>query len=212
MSNDGAKGYTVNSMHHALKGGTLGLKEMPGLIKDAIREKVWEGWVDIHTQQRYSQPDFETFITTPILEGLGATIDQIMALCEKDIEAQQLIQSELKRGPGAPLGNTNNRYSSKEEDTTFNNVKDCKAKAPVGNTRAAGLRRLEKDRPDLLADVIAGNKAVNSAMIEAGFRKKTVTVPVDVDGFFVAINKHFTTDQINQLISRLQMSNLKDFA
>ena len=211
MSNDGAKGYTVNSMHHALKGGTLGLKEMPGLIKDAIREKVWEGWVDIHTQQRYSQPDFETFITTPILEGLGATIDQIMALCEKDIEAQQLIQSELKRGPGGnnnPLGN--NQHTKKEDN--FDNIQVDQTKAPTGTSRAAGLRRLEKDRPDLLADVIAGNKAVNSAMIEAGFRKKTVTVPVDVDGFFVAINKHFTTDQIKQLITRLQMSNLKDFA
>ena len=72
-----------------------------------------------------------------------------MALCEKDTEAQRMIEGELKRGPGAPEGNTNNRYSSKEEDTIVNNVNSC-IERPMGNSKRAGIRKLEKDRPDLI--------------------------------------------------------------
>lgn len=50
--------------------------------------------------------------------------------------------------------------------------------------RGAGYqtRRLERDRPDLAARVKAGDLSANAAAIEAGFRPKTVTVPLTVDG------------------------------
>ena len=43
---------------------------------------------------------------------------------------------------------------------------------PSGNSRAAFLRRLRKDRPDLHARVLAGELSPHAGMIEAGFRKK----------------------------------------
>lgn len=205
MSNDGTKGYTVNSIHHALKGGTLGLKEMPRLIKTAIKGKIWEGWVDIHTQQRYSQPDFETFVTTPILEGLGATTDQIKALCEKDREALDLIDQELTRKPGGQEGNTNNRFSQ-DDDTNNDNVmiRSPDTKASQGNSIEYTLRRLRKDHPELHEKVLANEMSPNAAAIEAGFRKRTVTVTLEVDAIARVIKKHLSLEQRITLAALIQ--------
>jgi len=43
---------------------------------------------------------------------------------------------------------------------------------PSGNSRAAFLRRLRKDRPDIHARVLAGELSPYAGMIEAGFRKR----------------------------------------
>jgi hypothetical protein len=42
---------------------------------------------------------------------------------------------------------------------------------PSGTSAAAALRRLEKDRPDIHARVLAGELSANAGMVEAGFRK-----------------------------------------
>jgi hypothetical protein len=41
-----------------------------------------------------------------------------------------------------------------------------------GNSAAAAMRRLRKDRPDLHARVLTGELTANGGMVEAGFRKK----------------------------------------
>jgi hypothetical protein len=43
---------------------------------------------------------------------------------------------------------------------------------PSGTSRQAAVRRLRKDRPDLLEKVKAGELSANAAAIEAGFRKR----------------------------------------
>jgi hypothetical protein len=43
---------------------------------------------------------------------------------------------------------------------------------PSGNSRAALLRRLRKDRPDIHARVLAGDLSPYAGMVEAGFRKR----------------------------------------
>jgi hypothetical protein len=57
-----------------------------------------------------------------------------------------------------------------------------------GNSRAAFLRRLRKDRPDIHARVIAGELMPHAGMIDAGFRKArpakpaTTTISLEVAG------------------------------
>jgi hypothetical protein len=48
---------------------------------------------------------------------------------------------------------------------------------PWGNSAAAALRRLDKDRPDLHKRVLAGEMSANAAMVEASFRKKPKRKP-----------------------------------
>ncbi len=52
-------------------------------------------------------------------------------------------------------------------------------------TRGTGytytLRRLKRDRPDLAEKVVSGEMSANAAAVEAGFRKKSITVPLEVE-------------------------------
>ncbi|MGH3573737.1 MAG: hypothetical protein ACRDUW_18255 [Pseudonocardiaceae bacterium] len=50
---------------------------------------------------------------------------------------------------------------------------------PATGTKAQALRRLRKDAPELHAQVLAGNLTAHAAMIQAGYRHRTVTIRVD---------------------------------
>lgn len=67
------------------------------------------------------------------------------------------ISRPIQWKPGAPLKNKN---ASK---TILYNIQDS-FKAPTGTSRQAGLRRLRKDRPDLLQQVLDKGLTVNEAM------------------------------------------------
>jgi hypothetical protein len=58
-------------------------------------------------------------------------------------------------------------------ENVYNEKRDLHiSERPSGNSRAAFLRRLRKDRPDIHARVLAGEITAHAGMIEAGFRKK----------------------------------------
>lgn len=68
-----------------------------------------------------------------------------------------------------PLGT--NQYTE-----GFDNVQ---TRPPTGNSVETALRRLRKDRKDLHAKVLAGELTPHGAMVEAGFRHLTITIPAD---------------------------------
>lgn len=49
-------------------------------------------------------------------------------------------------------------------------------KVPDGTSKQAALRRLRKDRPDLHQKVLDGDLSAHAAMLDAGFRRKSITV------------------------------------
>lgn len=205
MSNNKENGYLVGSLHHAVRGGAWGLENMPRLIREAIENKIWTGWTDRATGQIFSQPDFYTFITTPVLEGLGATPDQIKALCIKDLALTDLIDQELTRKPGG----ANNPYGCKGKDDGINNDNvmidsQSDTKASQGNSVEYTLRRLRKHHPELHEQVLANEMSPNAAAIEAGFRKHTITVTVDVEAIARKLRRTLDQDQIDELIQLLQ--------
>ena len=82
--------------------------------------------------------------------------------------ASNAITQVLKRGPGAPKGNTNAAKEKPEvEETSETNRPDC---SPVTGAQK-DIRRLRKDAPEIHARVIAGELSPNAGMVEAGFRK-----------------------------------------
>lgn len=72
-----------------------------------------------------------------------------------------------------------------------------------GTDQTYTLRRLLRDAPELFAKVESGELSANAAAIKAGFRSKTVTVPVDPERAARTILKHFTNEQVHELIERL---------
>ena len=49
-------------------------------------------------------------------------------------------------------------------------------RVPDGTSKQAALRRLRKDRPDLHQKVLDGDLSAHAAMLDAGFRRKSITV------------------------------------
>lgn len=73
-----------------------------------------------------------------------------------------------------------------------------------GNSRAHGLARLARDRPDLLERVEAGEMSTNAACLEAGWRRKKVQVPVeDMEALAKVLRRHLSEEQVRELGSLL---------
>jgi hypothetical protein len=73
---------------------------------------------------------------------------------------------------------------------------------PGGSDTSYTLARLKRDRPDLLDRVKSGELSANAAAIEAGFRVKSISVPLDVDRAAATLKRHFN-GQLQQLIDAL---------
>lgn len=111
---------------------------------------------------------------------------------------------------GAPEGTVNNPSGiggksgkagdiDKGSNTTINNLQD--------RSKTYTLRRLARDHPDLLALVESGDLTPNAAAIQAGFRKRTITITPDVNGLLRAAQKHLSDDQIADLTDKLGDTN-----
>lgn len=179
----------VSSLRTSLTSGASGLDNVPRLIKRAIREDCWRAHEIELTGEIATFDRFEDFVTTPPLEGLGASIETLKRLCTDDTEAADMIDEAIRNRPGNP-------------HLTLDNVQGYVA-APTGNTASQALRRLRDQRQDLHARVIAGELSPHRAMVEAGFRPKTITVPVDPDRAARTLFRGFGEEQSRVLMAAL---------
>jgi len=97
------------------------------------------------------------------------TYQQLKDLFHNDLEISNLLDI-------AVMGKTQ-RNDITGKFTALYNIQD--GKAPTGTSKEAGLRRLRKDHKDLHDKVMRGELSVNQAMLDAGFRKPTKTIPLD---------------------------------
>jgi hypothetical protein len=73
-----------------------------------------------------------------------------------------------------------------------------------GNGRAYALRRLRNERPDLHERVMSEELTPHAAMLEAGFRKKTMTLPTEVPALAHALQRRLSPEEISDLIDHLK--------
>lgn len=90
-----------------------------------------------------------------------------------------------------------------ERTDIHNNVMKVEDKRQ-GNDASYALRRLRKDRPDLHARVLARELSPHKAMVEAGFRRQTKSVPVDDVGRLAGrLRALLTPEELAQLVELL---------
>lgn len=192
-----AKGNAVlvEALGSSLRRTGNGLEAVPGLVKEVLREEAWREFVTPRGELvRHER--FVDFVTTPPTKGLGASVDLIKRLVEPDPEAAGLLERELEEEHGG---------DRRSLDFKNNNVHlESGAANPQGNSRSRALRKLRKDKPELHADVLAGRLSAHAAMVQAGFRPKTVSVPVSQpDSIAAALRRHLSPDDIARLIKLL---------
>lgn len=177
----------VASLQSAIHYGTVSLKTIPGLLKAIIRDEEWRERVLSSTGEVVTFRSFPEFVTSPMPGGLNADMATLKRLCGDDPEALDLIDQAEQRPPSVHA---------------FDNIQGTEA--PTGTSKQAALRRLRRDQPDLHERVLTGKISAHAAMVEAGFRPKTITVRTDPSAFARAARKHLSDDQIEQLVEMLE--------
>jgi hypothetical protein len=180
----------VEALGSALRRGGNALEDVPGLLKRVLAEESWREFVTPRGELvRHEQ--FVDFVTTPPTRGIGASVDLVRRIVGSDTEAVDLLDRALQNPEGG---------SAKARAT----VDVINSGRPDGTSKSAALRRLRKDAPSLHTEVLAGRLSAHAAMVEAGFRPKTVSVPVGrPDSIAAALRKHLTPDDLARLVRLL---------
>jgi hypothetical protein len=79
-----------------------------------------------------------------------------------------------------------------------------KHQRPTGTSQSAALRRLRKDRPDLLELVLNGDMSAHGAMVKAGFRPKLFQAPWDPDKIVAKLLNGFSESALERIIRDLK--------
>lgn len=195
MAASGTGARLVESLGAALREGDHGLKAVPGLLKRVLSEEAWRSFAT-QRGELVEHARFADFVTTPPLKGLGANmrlIEKIVDSIEGEadrMEARDLLDRAVQR----PVG-------TNQASAGLDNIQ---TRHPSGTSREAGLRRLRKDRPDLHAEVLAGRLSTHKAMVRAGFRRDTVTVPVDKpENAARVLRKRFAPEALAEVVRLL---------
>lgn len=178
-------GLVVQSLGSAIHHGESRLSAVPGLIKRVLREGLWKEF----TTPRGELVEYdriEPFVVTPPTRGLGATIELITRLLQGDMEALSMWDEALQRPAHRPS----------EAQITLDNIQGY----PSGTSQARALRKLRTDAPQLHQEVLQGHLSAHAAMVQAGYRKRTITIPLEPQGAARTLRKHMTPEQWAQLV------------
>lgn len=193
-------GELVHALVVAFRDGSYALHEVPMLVIKVCEEDRWSHFIVKSTESLKKFKSFEEFVTHPLPEGMGTTLEAVKKVCKGDVKAERAIINATTKSAGNPTGN--NQYTKPpdpdpEEDLALeneeeeiilvhqeevpfdvdesgitDNVSNSKRTNQHGNSRADAIRKLEKDAPELLEKVEAGELSAHAAMCEAGFRKR----------------------------------------
>lgn len=193
----------VDCLGSAIYHGEAELGDVPGLLKRVIEEGFWRRRVMRKTGQIVEFARFLDFVREGPPEGLGTTLKTLQRICQDDKVVLDMLDRETVHGPGNPTGN-NQHGENGGTVYIVNSSSSENTERPVGNSSANALRRLRKERPDLHERVLANELTPHGAMIEAGFRQRSITIAVDPAGAARRIRKNFSDKQIVELIDLLQ--------
>ena len=191
----------VDALASAVRGGSESLGQVPGLLCRVLEEEAWRHFTTALGKD-VQHARLADFITTPPLDGLGASVDLVKKIIAEDARTLDLLDQALRNPHGGD-------HRSDNAQINVNNVHVDPR--PQGNGRARAIRKLrtEADRGNvqaaaLHADVLADRISPHAAMIQAGFRPKTISVPVSKPERIAAyLRKHMPREAILRLVELL---------
>jgi hypothetical protein len=180
----------VDALGSAIADGEQSLGQVPALLRRVLQE---EAWRDFETKlgEPVHHSRFEKFVTEPPLRGLGASVELVQRLVKDDKDAVRLLRDAKKRqGKRTDLA------------TDFNdNVIDVEQ----GNSESYALQWLSEHRDDLYQQVKSGEMSAHAAMLTAGQRHRTLTVPIhDMSRLASTLRRHLDGTQLHDLAARLE--------
>jgi len=184
----------VEDAFRLLQGNKDSLGNIPGILRQLITLRVWEGYDWRGTVVSFST--FREFVETPPPEGLGTTVDELIGLCRKYPEiAEQLDLAVQEQTPS---------YRPPK-----NSVGLSGQKRPSGTSFRRNLRRLRSlanESPAAAAireRVLRGEMSANRALRELGARKARYGIEATPESVISFAKKHLTPDEISRVVGEL---------
>ena len=181
-------GDIVASLARAVFQGSHNLESIPGLLKRIIDEDLWREYPSGGEMVVFN--NFGVFLQ----KGIRVEVRTLQNLCRDDPQALDLLDKMITNPNHRPV-----------KEFSHNNVmtNGAEAVAVQGNAETYPLRRLRRSRPDLHQRVLDRELSPHAAMVEAGFRPKTITMPKDPERVSRLLRRHFSATEISQIISGL---------
>jgi hypothetical protein len=151
-----------------------------------------EAWKAFRRPYERSERHYDTFLAF-VSDGLDMMPEQLRFFCSRTPRILSDLDTLLKRSSGRPSGEIVDNVHSYPR--------------PAGNSKQRALRRLREQRPDLHERVIDGKLSPHAAMIEAGFRRKTASVPIDdLEAIADYLRRHLTAGKLRELVRLLSQA------
>jgi hypothetical protein len=174
------------------------IQHVAGWLQEAIDQGWW--------RERYCYSNivrcatFREFITGPVPDGCGLDLERIPKILGIDDKYTDLI-ARYREAVVMPRGG--DRKSEKAREIKTDNIR-LDFTDGHGTARSYTLDRLRRKVPDLFERVVRGELSAHAAAILAGFRVKTISVPVTVNGCVSAIRKHFNDEQRREIAEAIR--------
>lgn len=214
-------GMAVRSLQDALGKMETSLDVIPRLFARVVQDDAWRHWLDAdHGEFEHNAADFRAFIEGPKPAGCRTPL-HILERILRGTDAWEVYLDVIRGQPGAEPGN--NRAPERDPTTgmyapTINRdfitdngaptiipiqPRDYAREAPTGTSVSYAVRRLKNNRPDLYEQVKAGELTPNRAMVEAGFRAKSITIDDDPQRAARRLLRHFQGERLEALMRAL---------
>ena len=154
--NEIEKGQLCDITMSAIYHGCTKLDSIPALIRRIIENRAWE-CRQVKMRGVVQLANLREMITRKPMEGWGEDPNKIEALLKHDPEVLVLWREAMKQESGA-------------RNDLVDNINEVKLSK--GTSRSYTVSRLQREAPELFAQVVAGTLSANAAAIQAGFRKK----------------------------------------
>jgi hypothetical protein len=185
-----ARGYLTQHLGNALTSGEHGLRNVPDYLEQVIESRAWEARTVVETGEEFAGfPCLQAYIEAGQPKGLGADPQVIARLIKGHPKVQRKYRKAMKRKTGP--------------DNLRHNVTKTPGQ-PRGNSESYALQWLAENRPDLYEQVEAGKMSANAAMIAAGQRRRTLSVPIDdMERLATILRRNLDAEQLETLITLL---------
>lgn len=199
-------GTKVEWLSRSIQVGIEALDHLPMLIRQIIEEQMWRQHFHKETGRVSYFDSFQEFVETPPPEGLGTTVPTLIRLCADDALVVDLIDRtvQLTTKEAIAIDYPKSKNGHGEDHLT------AKRYIATGTSRQAGLRKLRQAAEispqveELRQAVLAGEKSINKALIEAGFRSERITITKDPEKAAEVLARNFSRQEIRQLIRYLR--------
>ena len=192
---------------------------IPKLVRRTIRGNAWRHFLTVDGKEFQWKPaEFRRFLEAPRPAGCQTSVSLVTKLLE-GTDAWLPFLDAVRGEQGNPSGNNQHTkrgncdaiiVSSDAEPTTIPLDPDTprpkpreNSPPPTGTSVSYTMRRLQRQAPELVEKVVAGELSPYAAAVKAGFHERKITVPPNPQRAARILVKHLPPADVKALIIEL---------